>query len=89
MAVKKTEELLGVSFSVRQTQAQVTDDKGQPIYNGGDGGPRMQDVWVLDLVDANPFQIRTIHVPLSKEAKDELVRQLTGGIVIAGAGPAI
>lgn len=89
MPEKVTEELVGVNFVVRKGETPVTDDQGNVVFNGGDGGPKMQELWILDLVDQNPFRIKTVRVPLSEENRDELVRQLTGGIAIATAMPVV
>lgn len=47
-----------------------------------DGGPEVVDVWTLVLTDmVSRDQIR---ISFRRDTRDELVRQLTGGVVLAG-----
>ena len=86
MARKVEEELVGYGFAVKQVDIPVTDEQGNPIFNGGEGGPKMQPGCMIDLVCQTPFELHIVHLSLTKQAKDELVRQLTGGVLVAGAG---
>ena len=86
MARSIEETLLGVGWAVRQVEVQSTDDKGNPVFNGGEGGPKMEPQWILDLFEQSPFERRVLHVPFDKASKDKLVEALTGGIAIVPAG---
>ena len=48
----------------------------------GDDGVNVVDVWTLILTDRQTTD--QIRLSFRKDARDELVRQLTGGIVLAG-----
>lgn len=48
----------------------------------GNGEPEMVDVWMLVFTDRQTND--QIRISFREEARDALVRQLTGGIVLAG-----
>ena len=87
MAREVSETLIGYQFSVRQGEVPVTDEKGNPLFKGGAGGPKMQPQWIIDFIETTPHVRHIVHVPLSREAKDTLVRALTGGIAVASEIP--
>ena len=57
--------------------------KGRELDEPTDGAaPEVVDVWTLVLTD---YQSRDqIHIAFRRDTRDELVRQLTDGIVLAG-----
>lgn len=63
------------------TQIGVEQVKGlAPSKNGGE--PEAVDMWTLFLVDRDT--VERYDYTMTREVRDELVRQLTGGIVLAG-----
>ena len=84
MSPRQTQEtLLAYQFSVQRGEEQEVDQRdGQPLFNG-DGSPRM--VASTRLIFVCPATGHVVIVPLPEAAREELVRQLTGGIVVAGA----
>jgi len=56
--------------------------KGMEVDENRDGEASAVETWMLVLTDrASRDQIR---ISFRREARDELVRQLTGGVVLAG-----
>jgi hypothetical protein len=56
--------------------------KGSELDEGDNGSPGMVDVWMLVFTDrGSQDQIR---ISFRKDARDEIVRQLTGGVILAG-----
>lgn len=90
--MRRTEiTLANVGFVVRKEARQQAGADGQPLF-GQSGLPKMVDVWILDLIEQrSPSEVEIIHVPFDEAAKDRLIQQLTGGIVVAPANgvPAI
>lgn len=77
--------LVNVGFGVRKVSEQQADERGNPLF-GDSGLPKTADVWYLDLVDeVAPGHLDVIHVPLDANAKDALVKALTGGVEIVPA----
>jgi hypothetical protein len=66
-----------VNFHMAAVKGQELD---QP--QGGNGGPHLVDIWTLVFSDRQTGD--QIRISFREEARDELVRQLTGGIVLAG-----
>jgi hypothetical protein len=67
------------NFHIQATKSQETD-----IVRGEDGEETLEmvDVWTITLTDRQtPHRIL---ISFRKDARDELVRQLTGGVVLAG-----
>ena len=61
--------------AVKSQETEITDENGSE-------GLQMVDVWTLILTDRqSPHRIQ---IAFRREARDELVRQLTGGVVLAG-----
>jgi len=83
------DSLEGYSFQVQHLEAQEVDPKnGQPLFNG-DGSPKMVERIMLVFIDEQIFGKHAVVVPLTGENRDELVRQLTGGVVIASSVPTL
>lgn len=79
------ERLLGYGFQViKETVPQIDEGDGQ-IIHGANGQPKTTEETVIVFVD--PVSAHRVDVPLSEEARGEMVKQLTGGIVLpSGAG---
>lgn len=56
--------------------------KGSEVEEQDGQAQGMVDVWMLIFTDRNSGE--QIRISFRREARDELVRQLTGGIVLAG-----
>lgn len=74
------DELIGYHFTVGRGQMPVGDERGVVRYRSGD--VKTQEVTLI--VFTCPQTAHQIVVPLTEEARQELVRQLTGGVVVAG-----
>lgn len=84
---RKTEITLAqIVFAVRKERRQMTGPQGNPLF-GDSGLPKMVDLWMLDLIDQSSAGIEIIHVPFDEDAKEKLVQQLTGGLVVANEMP--
>ena len=82
------ERWVGVAFSARTEQLPLADPKdGQPLHNA-DGSPKTAEHTILTFTHLNPFgqPELIVHVPFDQNAKQELLRQLTGGIVVPTNG---
>lgn len=68
---------------VRQTLAgyHIQAVKGTEL-DENENGAEVVDVWTLILTDVRSGD--QIQIAFRREARDELVRQLTGGVVLAG-----
>lgn len=67
------------NFHIQALKSQETD-----VVKGDNGDETLEvvDVWTLVLTDRqSPHRIQ---VAFRRDARDELVRQLTGGVVLAG-----
>ena len=61
--------------AIKSQETEITDENGSE-------GLQMVDVWTLILTDRqSPHRIQ---IAFRREARDELVRQLTGGVLLAG-----
>ena len=67
------------NFHIQAVKSQETD-----ITRGEDGSEQLEvaDTWTLILIDRESKD--QIQIAFRREARDELVRQLTGGVVLAG-----
>lgn len=81
MALQRQDTLLGYAFQVREEPQVVTGDDGRPIFDQGSATPKLEVLTKLMLQSQDGTHV--VIVPLSGGAKDELLRQLTGGIVVA------
>jgi hypothetical protein len=84
---RKTEITLAhVGFVVRKERQQMSDPQGAPLF-GDSGLPKMTDLWVLDLIEQRSDGVEIIHVPFDEAAKETLIAQFTGGVVVADRIP--
>lgn len=81
MALRREDTLEGYAFAVREEPRVVMGDDGQPIFAEGSAEPKLEVLTKLLL--QNPDGTHTVIVPLSDQAKQTLIAQLTGGIVVA------
>jgi hypothetical protein len=67
------------NFHIRAVKSQETD-----VVRGEDGSEQLEvaDIWTLVLTDRESQD--QIQIAFRRDARDELVRQLTGGVVLAG-----
>lgn len=78
---RSTQDTLnGYAFQVRD-EPQVAMKDGQPVFDQGSAEPKLEVVTKLIL--AHPSGEHTVVIPLNETGKAELIRQLTGGIVVA------
>ena len=83
MPILTTIRLDGCSMLVRTVQRPTTDDHGRVVHNA-DGTPKTIDETQVVLHD--PATYTTVVVPLDDNGRQELVRLLTGGVIVAPAG---
>ena len=71
----------------RMFQISVGHEK-QPVTSSSDGGDtvevEMQDLWTILLTEQSPPTGNQYVISFGRETRDEMVRVLTGGIVLAG-----
>jgi len=79
------ERLVGYQFGVSRSEAPVRDEQGNVVHTIK-GGPKTETEWLLELVDLQPTHVHVVRIPLTRQARDSLVEQLTGGIAIAQPG---
>jgi hypothetical protein len=72
-------ELVGYGFTVGDIQLPDVDDQGK-LQDDGAGGIKTKPGKMLVLVD--PSNGDQVKFPLSEEGRTELVRQLTGGLLV-------
>jgi hypothetical protein len=80
------EELQGYRFGVGQREVPDVGADGVQLFDRH-GVPKTRTEWVVELVDLQPTHAHVIRIPLTDEAKAELVRQLTGGVALASQIP--
>jgi hypothetical protein len=73
--VPRVEQLVGYHIGV--TEGKELDSEEQ-----GNGGPVVVKVWSLVFTDRQSGD--QIRIAFRQDTRDEIVRQLTGGIVLAG-----
>ncbi len=85
---RQTEITIGAfSFAVHKQERQEADSNGRGLFLRS-GEPKMVDTWMIDIIEVLPGGGVTVtHLPLVEAAKDELVRQLTGGVLVATTVP--
>lgn len=71
-------ELVAHGFAVQDVEIPEVDANGQPVMNGG--GPKTRPGKMVVFIDSQTGD--QTRVRLSPEARDEIVRQLTGGVLI-------
>lgn len=86
MARLDEETLIGYQFGVRKVEVQSHGEDGQPLWNG-DGQPKTEQQWILDLTETTPLTRHIVHIPLNEQGKTALVEALTGGIQVASSIP--
>lgn len=77
------EELQGYRFGVSRREIPAVGDPAAVAGNGHEPAQTAREETVIELVDVQPSHVHVIRIPLTEEAREELVRQLTGGIEIA------
>jgi hypothetical protein len=87
MARKTEITLANIGFVVRKERQQMADPQGRPIF-GNAGLPKMVDLWVLDIIEQKPDGVEIIHIPFDEAAKETLLQQFTGGVVVVDRMPA-
>ena len=76
------EKWVGIGFDITIEQTPKTHPaNGQPLYDEN-GLPLTEEVTTLVLIVPLPDGQRIIRIPFSPESKQELLRKLTGGIVV-------
>ena len=81
------QQLEGYRMGVAFNEVPALDEKGNPLYNGGAGGPKLETQIMLQFVEVSTIHIHKVTVPLTPEARDELVRMLTQGLYVASVVP--
>lgn len=82
MARHVQETWLGIGFDVVVERLPVADERGNVVHDAH-GLPKTQEHSTLVLILNEPGVQRVVRVPFAGEAKAELIRKLTGGIVVA------
>ncbi len=83
MPIVRTFRLEGVQFVVTKERAVALKD-GRPLFERGSPSPKMVEQTLI--VFADPQSATQIVVPLDEDGRQELVRMLTGGIVVPANG---
>lgn len=79
------EELVGYGWGLLVGERQALGEDGQPLFNGGAGGPRMEPIWVFVFQQDTPGKRHIVKVTFDEGDKQKLVEALTGGIAVVGA----
>lgn len=77
------ERWMNVGFSARTEHLPVADPRdGKPLHNA-DGTPKTSPHLILTFQHLNPQGLPelTVHIPFDENAKQELLRQITGVVV--------
>lgn len=82
------ERWLSVSYDVIVEQLPIGDEQGRPLVDET-GQPKTLEHTTLVFIHQLPDGQRIVRVPFTPEAKTELVRKLTGGIVVANGRPPV
>lgn len=83
MPLIRQDQLLGYQVEVRQRREPIIDGAHEVYQQNGD--PKLRDVW--DLVFVDPQTAHAIVVSFDRDARDNLVQALTGGIMVADTVP--
>lgn len=83
MPILTSIRLDGCTMATRTVPRAVTDDRGNVVRHT-DGTPKAIDE--TQLVFHDPATFTTVVVPFDENGKQELVRLLTGGVIVAPAG---
>jgi hypothetical protein len=84
MAKVTQDTLEGYAFAVRE-EPRVVMDNGQPVFAQGSAEPTLEVITKLLL--SNPDGSHVVVVPLNDDGKAALIRQLTGGVIVANGQP--
>jgi len=76
------ETWVGVGFDVVSESVPVTDERGNVVHDAH-GLPKMQQQTTLVFVMPRPDGQTVVRVPFNEDGRLELLRKLTGGIVVA------
>lgn len=85
MARLVEERWVGVGFDVVVEQLPVADERGNVIHDAL-GVPKTEEHTTLVLILNDPGCQRIVRVPFGADAKQTLLKKLTGGIIVAGNG---
>lgn len=80
------ERWVGIGYDVVTEHLPIGDDQGRLIHDEH-GLPKTVEHTTLVIFLPLPDGQRVIRIPFAPEARQELVRKLTGGIVIANGHP--
>jgi hypothetical protein len=81
MARMIEERWVGIGFDVVTEHLPVADDQGRPVHDQF-GLPKLTETPTLVLIVPLADGQRVVRIPFAGDAKQELVRKLTGGIVV-------
>ena len=76
------ETWVGIGFDVVVEHLPVADERGNVVHDAH-GLPKTQEHTTLLLIVNEAGVQRVVRVPFAGEAKAELIRKLTGGIIVA------
>ena len=79
------ERWVGIGFDVVVEQLPVADDRGNVIHDAL-GVPKTQESSTLVLILQEPGVQRVVRIPFMAESKAELLRKLTGGVIVPANG---
>lgn len=81
------EELIGYGLTILAGERQQVGEDGQPVFNGGEGGPKTEQVWLFVFNHVGPEGRHTVKVTFTEQGKKQVVEALTG-IQVATSMPA-
>lgn len=89
MARRVVERWVGCAWAVRSEREQEAGTDGQPLFDEH-GLPKMVDLTTLVFVSNEPGAQVIVEVPFTQDKRGDLVKALTGGIIVPtanGHGP--
>jgi len=72
---------MGIGFDVVVENLQLADDRGRPRTDDR-GLPLFQAHTTIVLIRNHPDGQHILKIPLNDEAKKELIKKLTGGVIV-------
>lgn len=72
-------------WGIVEEQRQRCGDDGQPLFDAGTGLPKTERLTVLWLREVTPAGMRQTEIPFDDAGREQIVRSLTGGIIVAPA----
>lgn len=75
------ERWMGIGYDVIAEHLPVTDEQGRVIHDAH-GLPKTLEHTTLVLILNDPGAQRVVRIPFQDEARQELIRKLTGGIIV-------